>query len=167
MMGKYVCFHSFPVVDWFCLFIYLWVLTFPLYDCSEFGNFVIILIYIYCVLMKVLYISKQISNSIIRLLLFCCAFRNSHKWFSKLFSFNFSSTSFIVIVHNIFYPHITVSIIMLGQYLSWVLWIRLRNSYFVDNLYIKEVLIFVTQNKLDQIVLKVWQYSVSFKALKI
>jgi hypothetical protein len=23
-------FHSFPVVDWFCLFIYLWVLTFPL-----------------------------------------------------------------------------------------------------------------------------------------
>jgi hypothetical protein len=32
---------SFPVVDWFCLFIYLWVLTFPLLDCSEFGNFVI------------------------------------------------------------------------------------------------------------------------------
>jgi hypothetical protein len=23
-------FHSFPVVDWFSLFIYLWVLTFPL-----------------------------------------------------------------------------------------------------------------------------------------
>jgi hypothetical protein len=23
-------FHSFPVVDWFCLFIWLWVLTFPL-----------------------------------------------------------------------------------------------------------------------------------------
>jgi hypothetical protein len=23
-------FHSFPVADWFCLFIYLWVLTFPL-----------------------------------------------------------------------------------------------------------------------------------------
>jgi len=23
-------FHGFPVVDWFCLFIYLWVLTFPL-----------------------------------------------------------------------------------------------------------------------------------------
>ena len=37
-------FHSFPVVDWFCLFIYLWVLTFPLLDCSEFGNFVITLI---------------------------------------------------------------------------------------------------------------------------
>ena len=35
---------SFPVVDWFCLFIYLWVLTFPLLDCSEFGNFVITLI---------------------------------------------------------------------------------------------------------------------------
>jgi hypothetical protein len=34
-------FHSFPVVDWFCLFIYLWVLTFPLEDCSEFSNFVI------------------------------------------------------------------------------------------------------------------------------
>ena len=29
-------FHSFPVVDWFCLFIYLRVLTFPLEDCSEF-----------------------------------------------------------------------------------------------------------------------------------
>jgi hypothetical protein len=42
-------FHSFPVVDWFCLFIYLWVLTFPLLDCSEFGNFVITLICIwYC-----------------------------------------------------------------------------------------------------------------------
>ena len=38
-------FHSFPFVDWFCLFIYLWVLTFPLLDCSEFGNFVITLIY--------------------------------------------------------------------------------------------------------------------------
>jgi hypothetical protein len=37
-------FHSFPVVDWFCLFIHLWVLTFPLLDCSEFGNFVITLI---------------------------------------------------------------------------------------------------------------------------
>ena len=39
-------FHSFPVVDWFCLFIYLWVLTFPLLDCSEFGNFVITLIFL-------------------------------------------------------------------------------------------------------------------------
>ena len=38
-------FHSFPVVDWFCLFIYLRVLTFPLQDCSEFGNFVITLMY--------------------------------------------------------------------------------------------------------------------------
>jgi hypothetical protein len=37
-------FHSFPVVDWFCLFIYLWVFTFPLEDYSEFGNFVITLI---------------------------------------------------------------------------------------------------------------------------
>jgi hypothetical protein len=36
--------HSFPVVDWFCLFIYLWVLTFPLLDCSEFDNFVITII---------------------------------------------------------------------------------------------------------------------------
>jgi hypothetical protein len=36
-------FHSFPVVDWFCLFINLWVLTFPLEDCSEFGNVVITL----------------------------------------------------------------------------------------------------------------------------
>ena len=37
-------FHSLPVVDWFCLFIYVWVLTFPLEDCSEFSNFVIALI---------------------------------------------------------------------------------------------------------------------------
>ena len=37
--------HSFPVVDWFCLFICLWVLPFPLEDCSEFGNFVINLIH--------------------------------------------------------------------------------------------------------------------------
>ena len=39
-------FHSFPVVDWFCLCIYLWVLTFPLLNCSDFGNFVITLIYL-------------------------------------------------------------------------------------------------------------------------
>jgi hypothetical protein len=38
-------FHSFPVVNWFCLYIYLCVLTFPLEDCSEFGNFVITLIW--------------------------------------------------------------------------------------------------------------------------
>jgi hypothetical protein len=38
-------FKSFQIVDWFCLFIYLWVLTFPLEDCWEFGNFVIILIH--------------------------------------------------------------------------------------------------------------------------
>jgi hypothetical protein len=50
-------FHSFPVVDWFCLFIYLWVLTFPLEDCSEFGNFVITLInYRWCVINKITYI---------------------------------------------------------------------------------------------------------------
>ena len=29
---------------WFCLFVDLWVLTFPLEDCSVFGNFVITLI---------------------------------------------------------------------------------------------------------------------------
>jgi hypothetical protein len=40
--GHY-CFPNFPVVDWFSLFIYIWVLTFPLEDCSEFGNFVITL----------------------------------------------------------------------------------------------------------------------------
>jgi membrane-bound metal-dependent hydrolase YbcI (DUF457 family) len=45
-------FHSFLVVDWFCLFIYLWVWTFPLEDCSEFGNFVITLISYYCILIK-------------------------------------------------------------------------------------------------------------------
>ena len=38
-------FSQFSVFDWFCLFIYLWVLTLPLEDCSEFGNFVITLIY--------------------------------------------------------------------------------------------------------------------------
>jgi hypothetical protein len=38
-------FPSFPVVNWFCLFMYVWVLTFPLEDCTEFGNFVITLIY--------------------------------------------------------------------------------------------------------------------------
>jgi hypothetical protein len=37
--------YGFPVIDWFCLFI--WVLTFPLEDCSEFGNFVITLIHRY------------------------------------------------------------------------------------------------------------------------
>ena len=37
-------FYSFPVVEWFGLFIYLWVLTFPLEDCLEFGHFVITLI---------------------------------------------------------------------------------------------------------------------------
>jgi hypothetical protein len=42
LVGKVIChydFHSFPIVDWFCLFIYLWVLTFPLEDCSEFGGY--------------------------------------------------------------------------------------------------------------------------------
>ena len=38
-------FPSFPVVDWFCLFVDLWVLPFPLEDCSVFGNFVITLNY--------------------------------------------------------------------------------------------------------------------------
>jgi hypothetical protein len=38
-------FPNFPVVDWFCLFVDLWVLPFPLEDCSVFGNFVIILIH--------------------------------------------------------------------------------------------------------------------------
>ena len=40
----YYGFPSFSVVDWFFLFIYIWVLNFPLEDCSELGNFVIILI---------------------------------------------------------------------------------------------------------------------------
>ena len=39
-------FPSFPVVDWFCLFVDLWVLSFHLEDCSVFGNFVITLIFI-------------------------------------------------------------------------------------------------------------------------
>jgi hypothetical protein len=37
-------FPSFLVVDWFCLFVDLWVLPFPLEDCSVFDNFVITLI---------------------------------------------------------------------------------------------------------------------------
>ena len=41
-------FPSFPVVDWFCLFVDLWVLPFPLEDCSVFGNFVITLILTHC-----------------------------------------------------------------------------------------------------------------------
>ena len=32
--GHY-CIHSFPVVDWICMLIYLWVLTLPLDDCSS------------------------------------------------------------------------------------------------------------------------------------
>ena len=36
-------FPSFPVVDWFCLFVDFCVLPFPLDDCSVFGNFVITL----------------------------------------------------------------------------------------------------------------------------
>ena len=32
--------EDFSVVDWFCLFVDLWVLPFPLADCSVFGNFV-------------------------------------------------------------------------------------------------------------------------------
>jgi hypothetical protein len=39
-------FPSFPVVDWFCLFVDIWVLPFPLEDCSVFGNFVITLMHI-------------------------------------------------------------------------------------------------------------------------
>ena len=37
-------FPRFPVVEWFCLFVDLWVLPFPMSDCSVFGNFVITLI---------------------------------------------------------------------------------------------------------------------------
>ena len=36
-------FPSFPVVDWLCLFVDLWVVPFPLEDCSLFGIFVITL----------------------------------------------------------------------------------------------------------------------------
>ena len=54
-------FHSFPVFDWFCLFIYLWVLTFPLEDYSEFGNFVITLIYKYTYYAHI--ISQTVCNN--------------------------------------------------------------------------------------------------------
>jgi hypothetical protein len=55
----YYGFHSFPVVDWFCLFIYLWVLTFPLLDCSEVSNFVITLIQWVGVIMKKKFINND------------------------------------------------------------------------------------------------------------
>ena len=57
-------FHSFPVVDWFCRFIYLCVLTFPLQDCPEFGNFVITIIDNCCLVCVNDYASiSQASNS--------------------------------------------------------------------------------------------------------
>jgi hypothetical protein len=40
-------FPSFPVVHWFCLFVDVWILPFPLEDFSAFGNFVITLIKTY------------------------------------------------------------------------------------------------------------------------
>jgi hypothetical protein len=55
-------FHSFPVVDWFCLFKYLWGLTFPLEDCSEFGNFVITLISEVCDLGHVGHVTYSFIN---------------------------------------------------------------------------------------------------------
>jgi hypothetical protein len=45
-------FPSFPVVDWFCLFVDLWVLPFPLEDCPVFGNLVFSLIYVICVFVQ-------------------------------------------------------------------------------------------------------------------
>ena len=50
-------FPSFPVVDWFCLFVDLWVLPFPLEACSVFGNFVITLISTFNILKNIV---KQI-----------------------------------------------------------------------------------------------------------
>jgi hypothetical protein len=55
-------FHSFRVVDWFCLFIYVCVLTFPLLDCSEFGNFVITFIYDHVLLHDHLNCQKKCKN---------------------------------------------------------------------------------------------------------
>jgi hypothetical protein len=44
--GQVHCgFPSFPIVDWFSLFLDLGVLPFPLEDCSVLGNFVIIPMY--------------------------------------------------------------------------------------------------------------------------
>ena len=37
-------FPSFPGFDWYCLFVYLWVLPFPLEDCSVLDNLFITLI---------------------------------------------------------------------------------------------------------------------------
>jgi len=65
-------FHSFPVVDWFCLFIYLWVLTYPLEDCSEFGNFAITLInYFINVIKPTAHLTLNSNQSIERLVRQC------------------------------------------------------------------------------------------------
>jgi hypothetical protein len=48
-------FPSFPIVKWFFLFVDLWVLPFPLEDCSVFCNFVI-------TLMSPVHISRYVIN---------------------------------------------------------------------------------------------------------
>jgi hypothetical protein len=72
-------FHSFPVVDWFCLFIYLWVLTFPLLDCSEFGNCVITLIYLFATVLSVLlwFTAFDYPIAIFKLFSFICRLHHS------------------------------------------------------------------------------------------
>ena len=76
-------FHSFPVVDWFCLFIYLWVLTFPLLDCSEFGNFVITLIY-NLILFILLYILPMVYRTHGILTALDMVYRTLYPWYFDL-----------------------------------------------------------------------------------
>ena len=100
-------FHSFPVVDWFCLFIYLRVLTFPLLDCSEFGNFVITLIkqLIEMIIMNDIFIRQRTQKlQVDRKMHY-----NSDKWGilriwpSSLFVH--IKNSYYMIYHVIFYIH--------------------------------------------------------------
>jgi hypothetical protein len=65
-------FYSFPVVDWFCLFIFVWVLTFPLDDCSEFDNFVITLINSFLCHSSAFSYTKSYPSSNTRILQYNC-----------------------------------------------------------------------------------------------
>jgi hypothetical protein len=62
--GHYSFFHSIPVVDWFCLLIYLWVLTFPSHIDKKniFDIFVDFLIYMHFHYMKMHGLSSSLQR---------------------------------------------------------------------------------------------------------